>query len=113
MTGPDMITSGIDDDRQADIDRLRRLAAEDPDAFWGEQGRILDWIRPYSVVSEARFTDGADIRWYEDGILNVAANCIDRHLAERGDQTAILWEGDNPEEHRAITYRALHEEVCR
>jgi acetyl-CoA synthetase len=108
-----MITSGLDCDRQTGVENLRRRASENPDAFWGEQGRILDWIKPYSVVSNARFTGGVDISWYEDGILNVAANCIDRHLAERGDQTAILWEGDDPSEHRAITYRELRDEVCR
>jgi acetyl-CoA synthetase len=89
-------------------------AAEDPEAFWGVHGRRLDWIKPYSKVKNVSFHE-ADfrIRWYEDGVLNVAANCIDRHLHERGDKVAILWEGDDPSQSKAITYRTLHSEVCR
>ncbi|MEF2552155.1 acetate--CoA ligase [Aurantimonas sp. A2-1-M11] len=91
-----------------------RRSVEDPDGFWGEHGRRLDWIKPYQKVKNTSFAPGnIDIRWFEDGTLNVAANCIDRHLATRGDQTAILWEGDDPAESRAITYRQLHEEVSR
>lgn len=68
----------------------------DPDAFWGEQGKILDWIKPYTRVKNTSFAPGnISIKWYEDGTLNLAANCLDRHLAERGDQTAIIWEGDD------------------
>ena len=71
----------------------------DPDAFWGEQGKILDWMRPYTRVKNTSFAPGnVSIKWYEDGTLNLAANCLDRHLAERGDQTAIIWEGDQPEQ---------------
>ena len=86
----------------------------DPDAFWAEQGQRIDWMTPYSQISDVSY-DAADlhIRWYADGTLNAAANCLDRHLASRGDQTAIIWEGDNPEDHRSITYRELHEEVCK
>ena len=92
----------------------RERAARDPDGFFGEAARRLDWIKPFVKVSDASF-DAADlhIRWFEDGVLNVSANCIDRHLAIRGDQTAILWEGDDPKDSRAISYRELHEEVCR
>ncbi|MCG2841392.1 acetate--CoA ligase [Sandaracinobacter sp. RS1-74] len=87
----------------------------DPEGFWREEARRLDWLKPFSQVKNCSF-DEADfrIRWFEDGALNVAANCLDRHLAERGDTTAILWEPDEPgEEGRRISYRELHAEVCR
>ncbi len=88
----------------------------DPEAYWGEQGRRLDWIKPFTKVKNTDFTLGqVSIKWFEDGTLNVAANCIDRHLETRGDQTAIIWEPDDPEKTPAkhITYRELHAEVCR
>ena len=93
---------------------MHAAALTDPEAFWGEQGQRLDWITPYTKVKDVSFNE-ADfrIRWYEDGVLNVAANCIDRHLAERADQTAIIWEGDDPADSKHITYRQLHEAVCR
>ncbi|QGW15265.1 acetate--CoA ligase [Leclercia sp. Colony189] len=85
-----------------------------PDAFWGEQGKILDWITPYQTVKNTSFAPGnVSIKWYEDGTLNLAANCLDRHLAERGDQTAIIWEGDDATQSKNITYRELHRDVCR
>jgi len=86
----------------------------DPESFWGAQGKRLDWITPYSKVKNTTFEhSGVSIKWYEDGVLNVSANCIDRHLATRGNQTAIIWEGDNPEESAHITYTQLHAEVCK
>jgi acetyl-CoA synthetase len=86
----------------------------DPDAFWREEGRRIDWSVPYTQVKDVSY-DPADlhIRWYADGVTNVAANCIDRHLATRADQTAIIWEGDNPSESKHITYAELHDHVCR
>jgi acetyl-CoA synthetase len=86
----------------------------DPEAFWGKHGRRIDWIKPYTKVKDTSFEE-ADfhIRWYEDGVLNASANCIDRHLDERGEQTAIIWEGDDPHQSRRISYRELHAEVCR
>ncbi|PBN43708.1 acetate--CoA ligase [Sphingobium sp. D43FB] len=98
----------------ADAARMHAQALADPDAFWRDQAQRLDWITPFTKVDESSF-DEADfgISWFADGQLNVAANCIDRHLAERGDQPAIIWEGDNPSESRVITYHQLHEEVCR
>ena len=81
--------------------RLYRELLADPDRFWGEHGKRLDWIKPYSKVMNASFEGDVSIRWYEDGTLNASYNCIDRHLATRGDQTAILWEGDDPGEDRA------------
>ncbi|RKF16634.1 acetate--CoA ligase [Roseovarius spongiae] len=88
---------------------------EDPSAFWREQGKRLDWIKPYTKVDNVSFEPGAiSIKWYEDGTLNASANCIDRHLETRGDQTAIVWEPDDPEaDARHITYRELHEQTCR
>ena len=86
----------------------------DPDAFWAEHGKRIDWIKPYSQVSDVSY-DAADlhIKWYADGTLNAAANCLDRHLKTRGDKTAIIWEGDDPADSRHISYAELHEEVCR
>jgi acetyl-CoA synthetase len=85
----------------------------DPEGFWGEHGRRIDWFEPYTKVMDASFDGDVSIRWFEDGTTNVSHNCIDRHLAERGDQVAIIWEGDNPYEDRKITYRELHGHVCR
>ncbi len=86
----------------------------DPGAFWGEVGRRLDWIKPYTQVRDVSFDlHNFRIRWYGDGELNVSANCLDRHLAKRGEQTAILWESDDPKESRRVTYRELHHDVCR
>ncbi|MFJ5488622.1 acetate--CoA ligase [Hansschlegelia beijingensis] len=105
--------------KRAYIDKARyeadyRRSVEDPEGYWGAIGKRVDWIKPYSKVKNTSFAPGnVSIRWYEDGTLNVSANCIDRHLATRGDQTAILWEGDDPADSRAITYRELHEQVCR
>ena len=86
----------------------------DPDAFWAEHGKRIDWIKPYSQVSDVSY-DKADlhISWFGDGTLNAAANCLDRHLASRGDQTAIIWEGDDPADSRHISYAELYEEVCK
>ncbi|GJD47422.1 Acetyl-coenzyme A synthetase [Methylobacterium crusticola] len=89
-------------------------SVRDPAAFWGEHGRRIDWFKPYTEVQDTTFGPGkVSIRWFADGVTNAAHNCIDRHLATRGDQVAILWEGDDPAEARAITYRELHAEVCR
>jgi acetyl-CoA synthetase len=85
----------------------------DPEGFWAEQARRLDWIKFPSKIKDVDFAANARIRWYEDGILNVAYNCIDRHLETRGDQTAILWEGDDPALDAKITYRELHRQVCK
>jgi acetyl-CoA synthetase len=88
--------------------------AEDPDGYWTDLGRRLDWIQPFTQVKDVSF-DKANfhINWYADGVLNVAANCLDRHLETRGDQTAIIWESDDGQTYDALTYRQLHAEVCR
>jgi acetyl-CoA synthetase len=106
--------------RDALVDEARyhemyRQSVESPDAFWAEHGQRLDWIKPFTKVKNTSFNE-ADfgIRWFEDGTLNLSANCLDRHLATRGDTVAILWEPDGlGEPHREITYRQLHEDVCR
>ena len=86
----------------------------DNDAFWAEHGKRIDWIKPYSEISDVSYdTKDLHIRWYADGTLNAAANCLDRHLATRGNQTAIIWEGDDPADSKQITYAELHEEVCK
>jgi len=85
----------------------------DPAAFWAEHGKRVDWIKPFTKVKDTSFSGDVHIKWFYDGSLNVAANCLDRHLAKRGDQTAIIWEGDDPNDSDHITYRDLHERVCR
>ena len=86
----------------------------DPDTFWGEHGKRIDWIRPYTTVKNTLYSkEDVSIKWYEDGTLNACVNCIDRHLEARGDDIAIIWEGDEPDQDAKITYRQLHEEVCR
>jgi len=98
----------------ARFEEMSRKADEDPEGFWGEVGKRIDWIKPYSRVKDVSFAlDDLHIRWFDDGTLNVCANCVDRHLEKRGDQTAILWEGDDPERDAKITYRDLYERVCR
>ncbi|HEX5320181.1 MAG TPA: acetate--CoA ligase [Stellaceae bacterium] len=98
---------------EADYLRLYDESLADPDWFWREHGKRLDWIKPYTKVANASFADGVSIKWFEDGVLNACANCVDRHLATRGNETAILWEGDDPGEDKKVTYRELHEAVCR
>ncbi len=100
-----------------DADRYQAMYAEalaDPDGFWRREAQIIDWMTPFTTVSNSSFNE-ADfgISWFADGALNVSANCLDRHLATRGDTAAIIWEGDDPADTRTITYRELHAEVCR
>jgi acetyl-CoA synthetase len=85
----------------------------DPQSFWGEQGKRLHWIKPYTKVKNTSFEGDVQIRWYEDGALNASYNCIDRHLSSRGSEPAIMWQGDDPEKKRSISYAELHENVCR
>ena len=92
---------------------LYQQSVDDPEGFWREQGQRIDWITPYTQVKDTDFTGDVRIRWFADGTLNASANCLDRHLAARGDQPAIIWEGDDPQESRTITYRELHRDVCR
>ena len=86
----------------------------DPEKFWGEHGKRIDWIKPYTKVKNTSYAPGkVSIEWFGDGTTNVAMNCIDRHLPKRANQIAIIWEGDDPKDSRNITYQELHDEVCR
>ncbi len=100
--------------RHDDYTRLYAESVSDPEGFWGRIGQRLDWIKPPTKIKDVSF-DARDlhIRWYEDGQLNVSANCLDRQLATRGDKVAIIFEGDDPNDSRRITYRELHTEVCK
>ena len=99
----------------AAYEKKYRRSIADPDGFWREEARRIDWMRPFTRVKDTSFaTEDLHIRWFEDGTLNLAANCLDRHLAARGEQVAILWEPDDPQAPgRSLTYRQLHQEVCR
>jgi acetyl-CoA synthetase len=100
--------------RLADYQRLYQESVRDPNSFWARIGRRLDWIQPFAKVKDTSFDEhDFRIRWYYDGKLNVAANCLDRHLTKRGDKTAIIWEGDDPKLAEHITYRQLYERVCQ
>ncbi|CAM2881414.1 acetate--CoA ligase [Vibrio ordalii] len=93
---------------------MYRQSVTDPESFWSEHGKIVDWIKPFTQVKQTSFDTGhVDIRWFEDGTLNVSANCIDRHLATRGDEVAIIWEGDDPADDKTLTFKELHQQVCR
>ena len=100
----------IDD---ATYDKWYKESVKNPEKFWGKHGKRIDWFKPYTKVKNTRFDGKVSIKWYEDGQTNVSYNCIDRHLKKRGDQVAIIWEGDNPYDDRRITYRQLYEHVCR
>ena len=101
----------VDDARYRD---MYAQSVRDPEGFWGDHGKRIDWIKPYSWVKHTSFAPGnVSIEWFGDGTTNVSLNCIDRHLANRADQIAIIWEGDNPNESKSITYRQLHDDVCR
>ena len=86
---------------------------KDPDAFWSKHGRRIDWFKPFTKVKNTSFRGRVSIKWYEDGVTNVSYNCIDRHLKSRGDQVAMIWEGDNPYIDKKVTYKELYENVCR
>ena len=93
---------------------LYQKSVDDPEGFWREQGQTIEWMKPFSTVSNVSYDKpNVSIKWYEDGTLNAAANCLDRHLETRGDQTAIIWEGDDPNDSKHITYKQLHDEVCQ
>ncbi|MES2908627.1 MAG: acetate--CoA ligase [Pseudomonadota bacterium] len=98
----------------ADYERRYQLSITEPEAFWAEEATILDWMQPFTQIKDVSYNvEDFRIRWYADGALNVSANCLDRQLKERAGKTAIIWEGDNPAESRHISYRELHDEVCR
>ena len=112
---PDQDTVG---NAHVNAEQYKSLYADsvaDPEAFWAKQGQRLDWIAPFTKVKNVDFTLGnVTIKWFEDGVLNVSANCIDRHLETRGDQTAIIWEPDEPSDPALhITYKELHSKTCK
>jgi acetyl-CoA synthetase len=90
-----------------------KQSVKDPEAFWDKHGKRIDWFKPYTKVKNTKFTGNVSIKWFEDGLTNVSYNCIDRHLKKRGDQVAIIWEGDNPYDDKKITYRELYGHVNR
>ena len=99
---------------EAKYNEMYQRSVKDPNGFWGEQAKRIDWIRPFHKVKNTSFGPGdVSIKWFEDGTLNAAYNCIDRHLGKRAKQTAIIWEGDDPKDSKHITYQELHDEVCR
>lgn len=112
-TVPDHIKANakLDNDK---YQTLYQQSVADPEAFWREQGQRITWFTPYNKVKNTRFEPGnVNIKWFEDGTLNACYNCIDRHLADKADKTAIIWEGDDPSVDKKITYRELHKEVSR
>src|SRR5690242_1766567 len=95
-------------------DAMYAQSVKDPEGFWAEQAKRIDWIKPFTKVKDVSWDpDNLHVKWFYDGTLNITANCIDRHLAKRGKQTAIIWEGDDPKDSKHITYEELHREVCR
>jgi acetyl-CoA synthetase len=98
----------------AKYQEMYKRSVDDPNGFWAEQAKRIDWFKPFNKVKNTSFDPhNVSIKWFEDGTLNVAYNCVDRHLAKRGDQVAIIWEGDDPKDDKKITYRQLHADVCR
>jgi acetyl-CoA synthetase len=109
---PDALAKTALIDRKKYLEMYER-SIKDPEGFWREHGKRIDWIKPYTKIKDSSFQPPVHIRWFYDGTLNASVNCIDRHLKTRGNQTAILWEGDDPKDSRKITYKELHEHVCR
>ncbi len=100
-------------DNKTYLDMYSR-SIENPQEFWAEHGQRIDWIKPYSQIKDVSYSENdLHIKWFYDGTLNVSSNCLDRHLEKRGDQTAIIWEGDNPKEDKRISFKELHSEVCK
>src|ERR1022692_214001 len=99
---------------RVDYEQMYAQSVDDPDRFWGRIGRRIDWIKNFTHVKDSSYAeDDCHIRWFYDGKLNVASNCLDRHLQVRGDKTAIIWEGDDPKVTERISYRELYERVCQ
>ena len=96
------------------FENMYQESIDNPDKFWGNVGKSIDWIKPYQIVKNTSFsTKNLSIKWYEDGTLNVCYNCVDRHLRNRSDKIAIIWEADEPGNYKKITYRELHSHVSR
>ena len=119
MTEQSLIKVTDEVKRTALIDKEKYLqeyerSINDPENFWAEHGQRIDWIKPYTLIKDVSYSEkDLHIKWFYDGTLNVSSNCLDRHLENRGDQTAIIWEGDDPKEDKRITFKELHSEVCK
>jgi len=99
---------------RAKYEKMYTHSIRDPEDFWGKHGKRLDWIKSYTKVKDASYAhNDVHVRWYYDGTLNASVNCLDRHLPERADQTAIIWEGDEPSDSKTLTYRELYQDVCK
>ena len=99
---------------EAQYQELYQRSVEDPDGFWEEMGQRIDWVKPYTKIRDTNYGDGdVHVKWYYDGTLNACVNCVDRHLPTRAEQTAIIWEGDEPGQDKKLTYQQLHDEVCQ
>ena len=99
---------------QAKYEEMYTQSISDPEDFWDKHGKRLHWMKAYSKVKDVSYAhDDVHIRWYYDGTLNASVNCLDRHLPERADQTAIIWEGDEPSDSKTLTYRELYQDVCK
>lgn len=110
------VTNDVAAQALIDDENYQAMYAEsiaDPESFWNKHGKRIDWIKPYTKIKNTKYSkEDVSIKWYEDGTLNACWNCVDRHLEEYGDQIAIIWEGDEPDQSANITYKQLHEEVC-
>ena len=93
--------------------KMYKQSVKDPEKFWAKHGKRIDWFKPFKKVKNTSFSGNVSIKWFEDGVTNVCYNCVDRHLKKRGNQTAIIWEGDNPYDDKKITYNELYDHVCR
>ena len=119
MTEQSLIKVTDEVKRTALIDNEKYLqeyerSINDPENFWAEHGQRIDWIKPYTRIKDVSYSEkDLHIKWFHDGTLNVSSNCLDRHLEKRGDQTAIIWEGDDPKEDKRISFKELHSEVCK
>ena len=119
MTEQSLIKVTDEVKRTALIDNEKYLqeyerSINDPENFWAEHGQRIDWIKPYTHIKDVSYSEkDLHIKWFYDGTLNVSSNCLDRHLEKRGDQTAIIWEGDDPNEDKRISFKELHSEVCK
>ena len=119
MTEQSLIKVTDEVKRTALIDNEKYLqeyerSINDPQNFWAEHGQRIDWIKPYTRIKDVSYSEKElHIKWFYDGTLNVSSNCLDRHLEKRGDQTAIIWEGDDPKEDKRISFKELHSEVCK
>ena len=110
---PESFATGAHVDNDKYLEMYKRSVA-DPEAFWADQGKRIDWFTTYTKIKDVSYeADDLHIKWYYDGTLNASYNCLDRHLETRGNQTAIIWEGDDPAEDAKFTYRELHELVCK